>query len=264
MAVLASIDEARLETLTAEFSGVMLRPGDDGYEEARSTYNGLIDKRPALIARCLNTADVLDAVNLGREQGLEISIRGGGHSVAGKALTDGGLMIDLSLMRGIHVDPVRRTVRAQGGATWNDYNRATATFGLATTGGVMSPTGIAGLTLGGGIGWLMGKHGMAKSRTSSGRYAGAAGTSESLLTWLGFTSAFAGGCARPTGRALRVRGGVALRARRCSGRRRSCEPGSNAHWRRSAAARWPASNSGATTRSAPGSGWRAPRPSASG
>jgi FAD/FMN-containing dehydrogenase len=161
MAVLATIDQERLETLAAEFSGVLLRPGDDGYEEARSIYNGLIDKRPALIARCLNTADAVDAVNLGREQGLEISIRGGGHSVAGKALTDGGLMIDLSLMKGIHVDPVRRTVRAQGGVTWNDYNRATATFGLATTGGVMSPTGIAGLTLGGGIGWLMGKHGMA-------------------------------------------------------------------------------------------------------
>jgi FAD/FMN-containing dehydrogenase len=141
MAVLATIDEERLETLAAEFSGVLLRPGDDGYEEARSIYNGLVDKRPTLIARCLNTADVVDAVNLGREQGLEISIRGGGHGVAGTALTDGGLMIDLSLMKGIHVDPVRRTVRAQGGVTWNDYNRATATFGLATTGGVMSPTG---------------------------------------------------------------------------------------------------------------------------
>ena len=115
MAVPATIDKEPLEALAAEFSGVLLRPGDDGYEEARTVYNGLIDKRPALIARCLNTADVVDAVNLGREQGLEISVRGGGHSVAGKALTDGGLMIDLSLMKGIHVDPVRRTVRAQGG-----------------------------------------------------------------------------------------------------------------------------------------------------
>jgi FAD/FMN-containing dehydrogenase len=161
MTVLATIDEERLGALAAEFSGLLLRPGDDGYEQARKVYNGLIDKRPAVIARCLNTADVVDAVNMGRDQGLEISVRGGGHSVAGKALTDGGLMIDLSPMRGIHVDPVRRTVRAQGGVTWNEFNRAAATFGLATTGGVMSPTGIAGLTLGGGIGWLMGKHGMA-------------------------------------------------------------------------------------------------------
>jgi FAD/FMN-containing dehydrogenase len=161
MAVSAAIDEERLETLSASFSGPVLRPQDDGYEEARKIHNALIDKRPALIARCLNTADVVDAVNFGREEGLEISVRGGGHNVAGRAVTDGGLMIDLSLMKGIHVDPKRRTVRAQGGVVWSEYNRAAATFGLATTGGEVSTTGIAGLTLGAGFGWLMGKYGLA-------------------------------------------------------------------------------------------------------
>jgi FAD/FMN-containing dehydrogenase len=121
----------------------------------------LIDKRPALIARCSNTADVRDAVNLGRDVRAEISVRGGGHNVAGLAVTDGGLMIDLAPMRGIHVDPRSRRVRAQAGVTWNEYNRAAATHALATTGGVVSTTGIAGLTLGGGLGWLMGKYGMA-------------------------------------------------------------------------------------------------------
>src|SRR5918996_5559331 len=104
--------------LREAFSGQVLAPGEPGYDEARRIHNGLIDKRPALIARCLNTADVVDAVNFGREEGLEISVRGGGHNVAGRAVTDGGLMIDLSLMKGIHVDPKRRTVRAQGGVIW--------------------------------------------------------------------------------------------------------------------------------------------------
>lgn len=140
---------------------MLLRPEDDGYDQARRIHNGLIDKRPALIARCLTTADVVDAVNLGREQGLEVSVRGGGHNVAGRAVSDGGLMVDLSMMKGIFVDPGRRTVRAQGGVTWNEYNRVAGAFGLATTGGVVSTTGIAGLTLGGGLGWLMGKYGMA-------------------------------------------------------------------------------------------------------
>jgi FAD binding domain-containing protein/berberine-like enzyme len=161
MAVLADIDQERLEALATSFSGAVLGPQDDGYEQARRIHNGLIDKRPALIARCLNTADVVDAVNFGRGEGLEISVRGGGHNVAGRAVTEGGLMIDLSLMKGIHVDPKRGTVRAQGGVIWNEFNRAAATFGLATTGGEMSSTGIAGLTLGGGFGWLMGKYGIA-------------------------------------------------------------------------------------------------------
>ena len=128
---------------------------------ARMVHNGLIDKRPGLIARCHNVADVRDAVNFGRDSGLEISVRGGGHNVAGRAVTEGGLMIDLSLMRGVDVDPARRRARAQGGVTWNEYNRATDVYGQATTGGVISTTGVAGLTLGGGLGWLMGQHGLA-------------------------------------------------------------------------------------------------------
>jgi FAD/FMN-containing dehydrogenase len=142
-------------------SGQVLAPGDPGYDEARRIHNRLIDKHPALIARCLHTADVVDAVTFGREEGLEISVRGGGHNVAGKAVTDGGLMIDLSLMKGIHVDPARRTVRAQAGVRVGELDRAAAAFGLATPSGVISLTGIAGLTLGGGIAWLMGKYGMA-------------------------------------------------------------------------------------------------------
>ncbi len=149
------------------FSGRLLLPDDDGYEQARQIHNGLIDKRPALIAQCLGTADVVDAVNLARERGLEVSIRGGGHNVAGKAVTDGGLMIDLSPMKGVHVDPVARTARAQGGLTWGELNRETQVHGLAVTGGVVSTTGIAGLTLGGGLGFMMSRYGLATDNLAS-------------------------------------------------------------------------------------------------
>ena len=150
-----------VQLLAEVLSGQVLAPGDPGYDEARRVHNGLIDKHPAAIARCLHTADVVDAVNFGRSEGLEISVRGGGHNVAGRAVTDGGLMIDLSLMKGIHVDPARRAARAHAGVTVGELDRATAAFGLATPSGVVSTTGIAGLTLGGGIAWLMGKYGMA-------------------------------------------------------------------------------------------------------
>src|SRR6266498_3719586 len=160
MTDVSSLSDA-VTALASTFTGQLLRPGDAGYDEARKIHNGLIDKRPALIARCRNTADVVDAVNLAREQNLEVAVRGGGHNVAGRATIDGGLMIDLSLMKGIHVDPKARTARAQGGLTWNEFNRETQLHGLATTGGVVSTTGIAGLTLGGGLGWLMGKHALA-------------------------------------------------------------------------------------------------------
>jgi FAD/FMN-containing dehydrogenase len=135
--------EERMESITTAFSGTLLRPGDEGYDEARLVHNGLIDRRPALIARCRGTADIVDAVRLARESGLEISIRGGGHGVAGRAVTEGGLMIDLAEMKGIHVDPEARTVRAQGGVTWAELNRETALHGLAVTGGQVSSTGIA-------------------------------------------------------------------------------------------------------------------------
>jgi FAD/FMN-containing dehydrogenase len=143
------------------FAGQVLRSADPGYDEARRVHNGLIDKRPTLIARCRGVADVIDALGLARRHDLEVAVRGGGHNVAGRATTEGGLMVDLSLMRGIHADPKACTARAQGGATWNDFNRETQIHGLATTGGVVSSTGVAGLTLGGGLGWLMGRHGLA-------------------------------------------------------------------------------------------------------
>jgi len=161
MSTTSTLDRQTVAELASRFSGTLLLSGDAGYDGARKIHNGLIDKRPALIARCLGTADVVDAVRFARERGLEVAVRGGGHNVAGKAVCDGGLMLDLSPMKGIHVDPERGTVRAQGGVTWREFNRATQLHGLASTGGVISSTGIAGLTLGGGLGWLMGKHGLA-------------------------------------------------------------------------------------------------------
>src|SRR6516225_2511225 len=147
--------------LTASFGGQLLKPADAGYEEARKVHNGLVDKRPALIARCRGVADVVDAVDLANKLGLVVAVRGGGHNVAGRATIDGGVMIDLSPMKGVFVDGVGRTVRAQGGTTWGELNRKTQLHSLAVTGGVVSTTGIAGLTLGGGIGWLMSKYGLA-------------------------------------------------------------------------------------------------------
>jgi FAD/FMN-containing dehydrogenase len=155
------------EGFRSDFSGVVLAPDESGYDEARRIHNGLIDKHPRLIARCLNTADIVDAVKFAREEDLEISVKGGGHNPAGRSVTDGGLMIDLSFMKGIHVDPAARKVRAQGGVTWAEFNRATALHGLAVTGGAISSTGIAGLTLGGGLGWLMSSYGMAVDNVTS-------------------------------------------------------------------------------------------------
>jgi FAD/FMN-containing dehydrogenase len=150
-----------VEKLAGGFSGKLLMPANTGYEEARRVHNGLVDKRPALIARCLGAADVVDAVNLTRQLGLEVAVRGGGHNVAGRATIDGGVMIDLSLMRSVRVDAAGETAWVGGGATWAGVNRETQLHGLAVTGGVVSTTGVAGLTLGGGLGWLMGKHGLA-------------------------------------------------------------------------------------------------------
>jgi FAD/FMN-containing dehydrogenase len=160
MSSIASLDHAATE-LAAAFGGQLLKPADAGYEEARKVHNGLVDKRPALIARCRGVADVVAAVNLTRSVGLEVAVRGGGHNVAGRATIDGGVMIDLSPMKGIHVDAKSRLARAEAGVTWAELNRETQSHGLAVTGGVVSSTGIAGLTLGGGLGWLMGKYGLA-------------------------------------------------------------------------------------------------------
>jgi FAD/FMN-containing dehydrogenase len=150
-----------VQSLRDALSGQVAAPDDAGYDEVRQIHNGLIDKRPALIARCLHTADVVAAVDFATNEGLEISVRGGGHNVAGKAVNDGGLMIDLSLMKGIHVDPARQTARAQPGLTVGELDRANGAFGLATPSGVVSLTGISGLTLGGGLAWLQGKYGLA-------------------------------------------------------------------------------------------------------
>lgn len=161
MATSVTLDAERIGTLSETLSGTLLQPEDTGYEEARRVHNGLIDKRPAVIVRCRSTADVVDAIAFAREAGLEVSVRGGGHNIAGRAVTDGGLMIDLAELKGIYVDPEARTVRAQGGVIWAEFNRETGLHGLAMTGGAISTTGIAGLTLGGGLGWLMGVQGLA-------------------------------------------------------------------------------------------------------
>ena len=160
MTSVPSVADAVTE-LAGRFTGQLLQPLDVGYEEARKVHNGLVNKRPALIARCRGVADIVDAINLARKLSLEVAVRGGGHNVAGRATVEGGLMIDLAPMKGIHVDADAHTVRAQGGVTWAELNRETQLHGLAVTGGVVSSTGIAGLTLGGGLGWLMGKYGLA-------------------------------------------------------------------------------------------------------
>ncbi|HEX6317214.1 MAG TPA: FAD-binding oxidoreductase [Gemmatimonadaceae bacterium] len=142
------------------FRGPVINAGHADYDRARAVWNGAIDRRPRLIARCVGAADVSAAVRFARERGLEIAIRGGGHNVAGTAVCDDGIVIDLSPMRAVRVDPVNRMAWVQGGALWTDVDHETQAHGLATTGGVVSHTGVAGLTLGGGIGWLMRKHGL--------------------------------------------------------------------------------------------------------
>jgi FAD/FMN-containing dehydrogenase len=147
--------------LVQTFLGQIIEPGAPSYDEVRKIHNGLIDKRPAIIARCRGLADIADAVRFARARGLEISVRGGGHNVAGRAVVEGGLMIDLSLMKSIHVNAAARTAIVEGGVLWKEFNREAQLHGLATTGGVIGTTGVAGLTLGGGFGWLMPKYGMA-------------------------------------------------------------------------------------------------------
>jgi len=143
-----------VDELREQVRGVVITPDDDGYEQARRVYNAMIERRPALVVRCANAGDVMSAVRFAGEHDLDLAVRGGGHSVPGFGTCDGGVVIDLSGMRGVRVDPVNRTARAEGGATWGDFNAATHAFGLATTGGIVSTTGVSGLTLGGGIGYL--------------------------------------------------------------------------------------------------------------
>ena len=150
----------RLATLRFQLSGDLLAPGDHGYDAARSVWNGMIDRHPLAISRCKSAEDVIASVRFAGQQGLPVSIRGGGHNVAGHAVCDGGLMIDLSLMRGVRVSPDARSASVQGGALWADVGAATQAHGLATPGGLISETGVAGLTLSGGIGWLRSAHGL--------------------------------------------------------------------------------------------------------
>src|SRR5262245_21339927 len=142
------------------FRGRLIHADHADYATARAVWNGTIDRRPRLIARCLGAADVVAAVRFARDHGLEIAIRGGGHNVAGTAVCDGGMVIDLSAMRAVRVDPKGRRAWVQGGALWGDVDHETQAHGLATTGGIVSHTGVGGLTLGGGVGWLMRKHGL--------------------------------------------------------------------------------------------------------
>jgi hypothetical protein len=153
-------EQAAVEAFRRGFRGEILRPGDAGYDEARKVWNGAIDRRPSLIARCAGTADVVRAVRFARERDLQASVRGGGHAVAGHAVCEGGLLIDLSAMAAVRVDPETRIARAQGGCLQHQLDQATQVHGLAVTGGIVSHTGIGGLTLGGGIGWLMRKLGL--------------------------------------------------------------------------------------------------------
>jgi FAD/FMN-containing dehydrogenase len=184
------LKETGIEGFSTSLRGELLRSADAGYDAARKVWNAMIDKHPALIVRCTGVADVITAVNFARTHNLLIAVRGGGHNVAGNAVCDGGLMIDLSRMKGMRVDPVHRTARAEPGLTWGEFDRETQAFGLATPGGIISTTGIAGLTLGGGWGWLARSYGLASDNllsvdivTAEGRLLTANFTDNADLFW---------------------------------------------------------------------------------
>ncbi len=155
-----ALDEVAVRDFKARLRGALILPGDEAYETARKVYNGMIDKRPALIAQCVDVADVMSAVNFAREHQLLVAVRGGGHNGPGLGTCDGGLVIDLGHMKGIRVDPAARTIRVEGGCVWGDVDHAAHPFGLATPSGFVSTTGVGGLTLGGGIGYLSRTHGL--------------------------------------------------------------------------------------------------------
>jgi hypothetical protein len=182
--------EESIRAFRKKLAGIVLCPGDEGYEKTRHVWNGIIDRHPAVIARCASESDVIAAVNFARENQLLVAVRGGGHNVAGHGTCDHGLVIDLSLMKGIEVDPHHRLARADGGVLWKELDKATQVYGLATPGGLFSETGIAGLTLGGGFGWLRNKFGLscdnlvsARVVMADGRLATTSAVENSDLLW---------------------------------------------------------------------------------
>jgi FAD/FMN-containing dehydrogenase len=186
----AGLAQAEIDEFRAGLQGALLTPADPGYETSRQVWNAMIDRRPALIARCAGTADIVAAINLARRRALPVAVRGGGHNVAGSAVCDDGLVVDLSAMKGLRVDPVRQVAWAEPGLTWGEFDRETQAFGLALTGGIHSTTGIAGFTLGGGFGWLARKHGLscdsllsAEVVTADGELVHASPTENGDLLW---------------------------------------------------------------------------------
>ncbi len=184
------LDGAAVRELESAFRGELVRPDDAAYDEQRKVWNGSIDRRPALVARCTGVADVIAAVNFSRNGGLDTAVRSGGHSFPGLSVCDGGVVIDLGAMKAIRVDPEARTANVQAGVLWGDLDRETQAFGLATTGGIVTHTGVAGLTLGGGIGWLQRKYGLTIDRlisadvvTASGELVKASATENADLFW---------------------------------------------------------------------------------
>src|SRR5918996_1916767 len=184
------LEDTTVEAFQASLRGALLHPGSEGYEDTRKIHNGMIDRRPALIACCAGVADVLTGVRFAREHDLLVSVRGGGHGMPGFAVCEGGLMLDLSGMKSVHVVPHDRTARAEAGVTWREFDHETQAFGLATTGGVVGSTGIAGLTLGGGHGFLMRRYGLACDNllaadvvTADGRWLRAGATENAELFW---------------------------------------------------------------------------------
>ncbi len=186
----AVLEQPSIDMLQASLRGELLRPGDPGYETARQVFNGMIDRRPRLIVRCTGVADVITAVQFAATHQLLVAVRGGGHNVTGNAVCDDGMVIDLSGMKGMRLDPAARTVRAEAGLTWGELNHDLQVFGLGATGGFISTTGVAGLTLGGGLGWLVRKHGLACDNllsvdlvTADGRFLTASATEHPDLFW---------------------------------------------------------------------------------
>ena len=184
------LEEAAVEGFKSNLRGEVLCPGDEGYDEARKVWNGMVDKNPSIIARCAGVADVINSVNFARTNNLLVSVRGGGHNIPGNSVCNGGIVIDTSQMKSVRVLPVGRTAHAEPGLNWAELDHEAQAFGLATTGGTVSDTGIAGLTLGGGIGWLAGKHGLTCDNllsvdmiTADGRFLTASATENENLFW---------------------------------------------------------------------------------